>query len=117
MTYAATLLSEIQEGMAVFDRDGNKAGTVIFAYPGDGDRLAKGDNSRESIPLEVQTMVASEHLPVVMEERLLSYGFVKVRTGGVFSRTRFALPDQVAGVDPDNNKIHLSVAGNELLKS
>ena len=116
MTYAETLLGEVQQGMVVLDREGKKVGIVTLAFPGNGDKMANTGIGSESIPPEVRDEVASEHLPLAMEERLLSYGFVKLSTGDLALQTRFATPEQVAGVDPDHNEIHLSIDGNELLK-
>ena len=111
MTYTTALVSEIHEGMTVWDKTGNKVGTVLLAFPGEGDHLDEAATTEE-----VRHAVASGRLHGVVQQRLLSYGFIKLRTGSLFPGTRFVLPEQVAEVDSDEQKVYLSVDGDELVK-
>ena len=116
MTYPNILLNEIREGMAVFDKQDNRVGNVVLAFSGEGEYVAEANFGMEAAAPDVQEAVDSDRLPDEVRERLLSYGFIKLSTGGLFPGTRFVTPTQVSDVDIENNRLSLSVEGSELLK-
>ena len=116
MTYPNMLLSEIREGMAVFDKQDNKVGNVVLAYSGEGEYVAEANFGMEPSSPDVQEAVDSDRLRDEVRERLLSEGFIKLSTGGLFPGTRFIMPAQVSDVDIENNRLSLSVEGSDLLK-
>ena len=119
MSYSKSLLADIEPGMDVYDAQDHKVGTVDFAFHGDGEYTAESNLSLDRHDVnndDVRNAVAGEHLPVAVRERLLGYGFIKIKANGLFASPRLVLPDQVAEVFPEDNCLYLSAAQDALLK-
>lgn len=100
---ADKLLARIQEGMAVYDRDHHKVGTVRDCYLG-GEDLSEATMSPDSALADV---------PPALRGRLGASGFIEIAPG-LFGAHRYAAGDQLATVDGDG--VHLNVGANELPK-
>src|SRR5688572_8431525 len=111
------LLSQVREGMDVYDRDDHKVGRVEDVYAGDaadasspGLEPQQGSVSREAGEASLIHDVArvfSDNMPEVLRNRLRHNGFIRI-SGGLLQGSRFALREHVAGVDGE--RVRLSVA-------
>jgi hypothetical protein len=97
------LLARIREGMAVYDRDEQKVGTVKDVYLG-------GEDLSEAAVPEGSALAQA---PAALRSRLAAHGFVEVGTG-LLQANRYATGDQVAAVGED--RVTLAVAQDDLLK-
>jgi hypothetical protein len=116
------MINMIEEGMQVFDNQGNKVGTVEFIHFSE----ANGSETftAASTPAEpsewnlidiIGKFFGSDNLPEELRERLLMHGFIRIDSAKLFGADRYVMPDQIAKVD--KNGVHLKVAdGQELLK-
>ena len=98
------LFARIEEGMAVYDRDGKRVGKVADCYPG-GEELAELGALPTDSPLAA--------VPAAHRSRLAREGFVEI-AAGLLGGHRYATGGQVAGVEGD--RVQLNVAGDELLR-
>lgn len=120
-------LLRIYEGMAVHDRIGRRIGTVEYVYLGEvaespedsgyPDRSASTRTSPETSLLEefATAILLTEHVSDIWRERLLSYGFIRIKSSGLFNADRYALPSQIAGVADE--RVLLYVDRDELLRA
>lgn len=99
----ADLLARVQEGMAVYDRDHHKVGTVKDCYLG-------GEDLSEAV-LAPDSALAG--VPQALRNRLAASGFVEIATV-LLSAHRYAAGHQLAAVDAEG--VHLNVSGDELPK-
>lgn len=101
----------ITEGMTVQDIDGNKVGAVKTVFFGNVDDRAieTGGMAADSPAVDLtgdQTLfenlddVFQDEMPRELAERLLNNGYVLVG-GGLLSRDRFVLPDQIERIGDD----------------
>jgi hypothetical protein len=97
------LLAQVQEGMAVFDRDRQKIGTVKDCYLG-GEDLSEAVVSPDS---------ALGGVPQALRSRLAASGFIEIAPG-LLQAHRYARGDEVVAVDADG--VHLGVTKDELPK-
>ncbi|HEX5505837.1 MAG TPA: PRC-barrel domain-containing protein [Thermomicrobiales bacterium] len=97
------LLARVREGMAVYDRDEQKVGTVKDVYLG-------GEDLSEAAVPEGSALADA---PAALRGRLAAHGFIEVGTG-LLQSNRYATGDQVAAVADD--RVTLTVAQDELLK-
>jgi hypothetical protein len=111
VTQPPMLVNEIYAGMTVYDKKNRNIGTVVSIHAGDG---APGMARTAAVDRAVAT--AMERLPADVIDRLLSYGFIKVSTGGFVPMIRLVAFDQVASVKPQDNKLVLAVVESELQK-
>src|SRR5262245_5554836 len=121
------LLTQIYEGMTVYDRAGHKLGTVAHVYLGEvsdevdqrggGPVTAPSSGSGESSLIEdVATAIfPSPQVPETLRQRLLRHGFLRIDSTGFFATDRYVMPDQVADVSED--RVTLRVTRDELIKS
>jgi len=119
------ILSQVYEGMTVYDVTGRKIGTVESVYLGEltmaADEYSQGwattstfDNSEGSLIQEfARALLLTERVPDAWREQLMCYGFVEV-TGLSFLASRYVLADQIARVA--DNRVMLRVCRDELLK-
>ena len=119
------ILSQIYEGMAVHDQTGHKIGTVEYVYLGEvaespedygyNERNASALSSPETSLLEefAMAILLTEQVSDMWRERLLSYGFIKISSSGLFTSDYYALPSQIAGIADD--RVLLYVDREELL--
>jgi hypothetical protein len=125
--YANRLLTQIYEGMTVYDRAGEKIGTVEHVYLGEGSNevdqhgegpaTAPSPGRGESSLLEdiATTIFPSDHVPESLRQRLLRQGFLRIDSTGLLAADRYVMPDQIADVSKD--RVTLRVTRDELIKS
>jgi hypothetical protein len=98
-------ISQVVEGMRVFDATGKEVGTVEFVKLGDPEAITTlGEETDNGEP-----RVAGE-----LRERLLRLGFIKVDRKGFLASDAYAAADEIDGVQ--DGAVHLSVTDKELLK-
>jgi hypothetical protein len=107
------VLQQIYEGMAVRDQMGNKIGTVEYVYLGELTEADEGFGQRHLTPSTVdgsdgslieefaRAIVLTEQVPDIWRERLLSHGFIRINSIGLFTADRYVMPAQIAGVADD----------------
>lgn len=96
-------LAQVQEGMAVFDRDHHKIGTVKDCYLG-GEDLAEAVLSPDS---------ALGGVPQALRGRLAASGFVEIAPG-LLQAHRYARGDEIVSVDAEG--VHLNATKDALPK-
>ncbi len=133
-------LTQVHDGMKVYDRDGKEVGKVEGVYLGEvnekvndrGEGAATARNTGTSSPRAVpapipaatsqsyvgatippQSSLDIDGLPEVVRNRMARLGFIRIG-GGIFGGTRFALPDQIANVEGD--RVNLNITRDELIK-
>jgi len=121
------LLQQIYEGMAVYDRLGDKIGTVEYVYLGElaetDEKFGSGesspsmaDGSQGSLIEEfARAIILTEQVPDIWRERLLSHGFIRMSSTGLFSTDRYVMSAQIASVDDD--RVLLCVSRDRLIKA
>jgi hypothetical protein len=107
------ILTHIQPGMAVYDREGSEVGKVKAVHTGAGEftaewNMATGDELHASFQKE-RGPLPEEDLSPALRERLLQNGFVRLGGGPV---DRYVLPEQIDEVDPAG--IHLTVGQEDV---
>ena len=119
-------LTQIYEGMPVYDRTGYKIGTVEGVYlgavseeasqRGGGPATASSPGSDESSLIEdfAKSIVPQDRLPETLRERLLRQGFIRIHSSGFFTADRYAMPEQIESVSGDHVVLHAT--RDELLK-
>jgi hypothetical protein len=99
------VLAGINEGAAVYDRDGQKIGTVKTVYLGsDEEACARGEApatvpgaaSPSPLDLMAATLRPPASLPEVLRERLSQHGYIAIDVR--FGRDCYAMPEQIAEV-------------------
>jgi PRC-barrel domain len=125
--YGNRLLTEIYEGMTVYDRAGEKIGTVEHVYLGEmsnevdkrggGPVTAPSPGRGESSLIEdvANAIFPSNQVPETLRQRLLRHGFMRIDSTGLFAADRYVMPDQIADVSKD--RVRLRVTRDELIKS
>ena len=96
-------LAQVQEGMAVEDRAGEKVGTVRRVYLG-GEDLGETAVAGDSVLAEV---------PAGLRSRLAREGFVEIATG-LLQPNRYASGAQVAAVE--GGRVVLNAGRDELAR-
>lgn len=116
---SSAILSQVQEGMRVCDREGDEIGTVRQVFLGNvsdktderggGPATASNPDWREGTLIDnlAEGLSADETLPETLRERLLRQGYIRIGTSGLFASDRFALPDQIESVSHDCVRLHL----------
>ncbi len=113
------LLKYAQEGMTVYDRQGNKLGKVSMVYAGPEDYMPTGsgrsviDVDENLLPEAVRNLFPQDRVPDTIRQRLFQAGFLKINTG-LLTSDRYALADQVEVVRSES--IYLKVDKNQTLK-
>ena len=114
------ILQQIYEGMVVHDQMGDKIGTVEYVYLGElldiDEPFGQGqlspstaDGSECSLIEEfARAIVLTEQVPEIWRERLLSHGFIRINSTGLFTA-------QIASVADD--RVMLSVSRDRLIKA
>ena len=104
------VLLQVYEGMRVHDQTGDLIGTVEYVYLGEvaesptkfgyGEQIASGCSNLEGSFIEefAQAILLTERVSDFWRERLLSYGFIRIKSAGLFIPDRYAMPSQIAGV-------------------
>jgi PRC-barrel domain len=121
------ILTQIYEGMTVYDRAGDKIGTVEDVYlggmseeadkRGGGPETAPSPGQGESSLIEdlAKAIFPSDQLPETLRQRLLRHGFIRLDSTGLFAADRYVMADQIADVSED--RVTLLVTRDELIKS
>jgi hypothetical protein len=121
------ILLRIYEGMAIYNQTGAKIGTVDYVYLGEvADSSEEGGyhkqtlsaltSSEDSLIEEfAKAILLTERVSDSWRERLLSYGFIRIKSSGFFTSDCYALPSQIAGVADD--RILLYVDRDELIRA
>jgi hypothetical protein len=121
------ILQQIYEGMAVLDQLGDKIGTVEYVYLGElpeiDEQFGQGqlapsaaDGSEGSLIEEfARAIVLTEQVPDIWRERLLSHGFIRINSTGLFTADRYVMPAQIASVADD--RVMLCVSRDRLIKA
>lgn len=109
----------IREGMAVYDRAGDKIGTVEQVHFGPDDEYGRGAaepasvrDRDESLIDTIAEVFAPNDMPEAVRSRLLQQGFIRVDATGLFAADRYITPDQIAQVAGD--RVVLRVSREEL---
>jgi hypothetical protein len=121
------VLSQVYEGMNVYDRTGRKVGTVEYVYLGDVIDL-DDEHSQEQITPSVRdtrevsfiedfarAIVIPEQVSDTLRQHLLRLGFIRINSIGLFTPDRYALPDQIASVF--DGRVILRVDRDELIRA
>lgn len=123
-----SILSQVHEGMGVYDVQDNHIGSVAFVHFGAASETqqelgtgpaspAPADNPQMREDSLVDNLIEAwdpTELPEELRERLLLSGYVRLDTAGLFASDRFITPEQIARVDDD--KVFLSVDRDGLVK-
>lgn len=116
-----TNLTNIREGMDVYDANGKHIGTVErvhFGESAEGVQTAtpSSPNLRGSSFLDDLAQVfTTDEVPDEVRERLLQQGFIRIDADGIFAADRYVTLDNVASVAQD--RVTLSVSRDQLIKS
>jgi hypothetical protein len=121
------VLLQVYEGMTVHDQSGAKIGTVEYVYLGEvaeapedfgsGEQSASTPTSAEGSLIEefAKAILLTERVSDRWRERLLSYGFIRISSTGLFTADRYAMPSQIATVAED--RVMLCVNRDMLIKA
>jgi len=106
-------LSEVVEGMKVYDRDSNEIGTVDTFRVGEGTIKAAETDIVTIVETISDALGGHKDLPTVLYARFYDKGFVRVKRG-LFRSDLLIIPDQIN--DINEISIHLNVDERELIK-
>ena len=117
------LLTQVREGMDVYDRDDRKVGTVRSVYMGNstprgrifGGTSGADDDNDSFLESLAEVFAPQDTLPETFRKRLVRQGFVRIDTAGFFAKDCFATPAQLTAVLDD--RINLSATKDELLSA
>lgn len=123
-----SILSQIHEGMDIYDVDENHIGEVDFVHfgaasdiqqehgtgPADVTRADSPQMREDSIVDNIAEAFFPNEVPEPFQSQLLMNGYVRMDADGLFARDRFITPDQIARVMDDN--VYLSVTRDQLIK-
>jgi hypothetical protein len=124
--HKSSLLTQIYEGMTVYDRTDQKIGTVERVYfgavsqeadtHGGGPTTAAPPGAHESSLIEdfATAIFPADQVPEPLRQRLLRHGFIRIDSTGLFAADRYVMPDQIADVSED--RVTLRVTRDELIK-
>ena len=117
-------LTDIREGMDVYDMGGDKIGTVEYVQFGDEDPTKPGAETQTGTSYEArgdtfvddiaEALAPSDRLPETIRARMRRHGFVRIDTG-LLSKDRIFMLDQVASINDDG--VRLRVSRDELVEA
>jgi hypothetical protein len=115
---ASELITRVQNGMTVRDTAGDKVGKVNLIQLGDPEAA---NAAREHAALGKGLIVeefsrgygtgGEPHVPDALRPRMLESGYIRI-DGGLFSRTRYAIADQIDCIEGD--VVHLRATKHDL---
>lgn len=118
------LIHQVEEGMEVYDRDGNAIGTVDRVQFGDENPLQPGVETATVSPAQrdrsdslienIFDVFRGDEIPEVMRTNLLRYGFLRVDAPGLLNTDRYVTPKQIQSVT--HNRVTLNVSKDELVQ-
>ena len=118
-----TLPRDVHKGMKVLDRMQNEIGKI------DDFRFSENEDEPEVQPAgldpidtrhdpslieDLAKAFDADEMPEVLRDRLLSEGYVRIDTKGLFAADRYILPEQIASSADD--QLILNVSKDELIK-
>lgn len=118
-------LTQVREGMAVYDSTDRRIGTVRQVYmgntaemgtaPGEGPATGglTGDRDDSILDNLAAAIGGGETLPQAFRARLEREGYIQIDGAGLFASDRFATPNQIADVRGD--RVALNVTSDELI--
>ena len=115
------ILTDVYEGMVVYDHQGDKIGTVKDIYLGalteEEDEQGLGPATATSAAQQssliedfIQTLSPQEPLPEPLRQQLLRHGFARITSSGLFSSDRYVTPDQIAAASDDTMTLKVDKA-------
>jgi hypothetical protein len=116
-------LSQVHDGMKVYDADNKEIGKVDWVRFGEDDPATeepetvsgRPDLNRDTSLLDVIAKAfTDDEVPDVVRDRLLMEGFVRIDSNGLFRADRYVEPSQIADISGD--AIHLKVTRDQLVK-
>lgn len=123
------VLTQVHEGMKVYDHDGKHIGKVDEVYLGGvsggvDERGGYAGPATGSAPMHetpalivgasVPEINTSDNIPDQLRNRMYREGFIRIDEAGLFAGHRYAVRDQVESVEGD--KVHLRVPHDQLIK-
>ena len=119
-----TLPRDIHNGMRVLDADRKEIGKIDdFKFsenedqpevtPADLDRADREEDD-DSLVRDVARAFAPDDLPEALRDRLLSEGYARLDTKGLFAADRYILPDQI--ISSTGDELLLNVRKDDLMK-
>jgi len=118
-----TLPRDVHVGMKVFDRANTEIGKI------DDFKFSENEDDPEVIPEDVDASdrkanrglmgdiaeaFAPDDMPEVLRDRLLTEGYIRLDTSGLFAADRYILPEQIDSSSGD--ALLLNVSKDELMK-
>jgi hypothetical protein len=112
--------------MTVYDRTGDKIGTVEHVSlgavseeadkrgGGPGTASSPGESESSLIGDFARAIFPADEVPEPLRQRLLRHGFMRIDSTGLFAADRYVMPDQIADVSED--RVMLRVTRDELIK-
>lgn len=124
-----TPLLRIQEGMNVYDSDGDHLGKVRSVRMGGNDPVdaqrqaneagptGTGQESYATILIDnlADVFTSDSNLPEEERQELITKGYIRIDSAGLFAADRFATAEQVARVEGDD--VHLAVGADMLVRA
>lgn len=116
MVATTQLMSQVKEGMPVYDSEGKHIGSVDSLHYGQIEAATtKGEhNQRDESLIEnlAEALAPSENMPDELRARLLRHGFIRIDSG-ILSSDVYVVPENLARVD---EHVHLSIKKDKLIK-
>lgn len=106
-------LTQVVEGMEVYDRDGNEIGKVDTFRLGEGTLKTTETDTVTIVETISDALGGHKELPTVLYARLYDKGFVRIKRG-LFRSDMLIVPEQIDEVNAVS--IHLNVDESELMK-
>lgn len=119
---SGNVLQQIREGMAVYDRSGDRIGTVAdISFGASGDSGVEtatappvAERDETFIDNLAEALVGDDDIPQEVREKLRHSGYIRIDAWGIFTGDRYVLADQIDGVVDD--EVRLRVMDDELIK-
>ena len=118
-----TLPRDVHVGMKVFDRMNNEIGKVEdfkFSENEDDPEVIPEDidasdrERRGGLVEDIAEPFAHDDMPEVLRDRLLTEGYIRLDTKGLFAADRYILPEQIDS--SSGEALLLNVSKDELMK-
>ncbi len=121
-----SILSQVRNGMDVYDRENEHIGTVDEVHfgaatesqltHGTGPATATSADSpgRDSLIGAIAESINPSEVPQELQEKLMRTGYIRLDSSGLFASDRYIMPDQIATFVDD--KVYLNVTRDELIK-
>jgi hypothetical protein len=123
-------LSQVVEGMKVFDNEDNEVGTVDFIRYGEAseetlqrgggpattsdDRMGEEEDILEDFAFGGSGTPEDVKESELIRARMLRSGYIRIDARGLFKSDRYVLPENIASIEED--AIRLNVHRDKLLK-